>query len=246
MGEAAFAVGGRLIATDADGTWSRVDDSARLVAEALGLSTDPHSLADRSRAAAHRAPAGGGRRRLHHRDAARHAGRGAGADRRFPRTITPAALTFSGGVAEYIFGHEAGDYGDIARPLATELARELGRRTELTLTDPGQRIRATVIGASQFTVQVSGKTIYLPDPDVLPVHNVPVVHIGLDLHDDVDVAAMADAIRAGIARMDLEPGSPHGDRVFLARRPGIHAAQGGRRAPSCRRSRPRTAASCWC
>jgi ethanolamine utilization protein EutA len=54
---------------------------------------------------------------------------------------------------------------------------------------------------------VSGKTIYLPDPDVLPVHNVPVVHIGIDLHDEVDIAAMTDAIRAGIARMDLEAGS---------------------------------------
>ena len=46
--------------------------------------------------------------------------------------------------------------------------------------DPGQRIRATAIGASQFSVQVSGKTIYLPDPYVLPVRNVPVVHIALD------------------------------------------------------------------
>ncbi len=207
VGEAAFAVGGRLIATDADGTWSRVDDSARLVAEALGLSTDPHSLADEAV-----------RQRIARRLAEIAADYITGTPRDklgaalaltddCPHTIMPAALTFSGGVAEYIFGHEAGDYGDIARPLATELARELGRRTELTLTDPGQRIRATVIGASQFTVQVSGKTIYLPDADVLPVHNVPVVHIGLDLHDDVDVAAMADAIRAGIARMDLDPGS---------------------------------------
>jgi len=50
----------------------------------------------------------------------------------------------------------------------------------LPLIDPGQRIRATAIGASQFSVQVSGKTIYLPDPYVLPVRNVPVVHIALD------------------------------------------------------------------
>ena len=83
------------------------------------------------------------------------------------------ALTFSGGVAEYIFGHEADEFGDIAKLLATELTGELSRRCGLPLIDPGQRIRATVIGASQFTVQVSGKTIYLPDPDVLPVHNVP-------------------------------------------------------------------------
>jgi ethanolamine utilization protein EutA (predicted chaperonin) len=71
--------------------------------------------------------------------------------------------------------------------------------------DPGQRIRATVIGASQFTVQVSGKTIHLPGPGVLPVHNVPVVHVGLDLGGAIDGEALAAAIAAGLGRLDLEP-----------------------------------------
>ena len=35
---AAFAVGGRLLAQDDDGAWTRIDDSARLVAEELGIS----------------------------------------------------------------------------------------------------------------------------------------------------------------------------------------------------------------
>ena len=205
LGESAFAVGGRLIATDERGAWTRVDHSARLVADALGLATDAKTLADAAV-----------RRKLVRRlaaiaadyilDAPRDR---LGASLRLtddvPRAASPAALTFSGGVSEYIFRHEARDYGDIARELATELARELSTRTALPLIDPGQRIRATVIGASQFTVQVSGKTIYLPDPDVLPVHNVPVVHLGIDLSGDIDTAAMADAIRAGIAHMDLQP-----------------------------------------
>jgi ethanolamine utilization protein EutA len=41
---------------------------------------------------------------------------------------------------------------------------------------------------------------------VLPVHNVPVVHVGLDLSADIDAGALADAILAGAARMDLDPG----------------------------------------
>ena len=94
-----------------------------------------------------------------------------------PRPATPAAITLSGGVSEYVFGYESRDYGDIARALAEALRGELSRRSGLTLIDPGQRIRATVIGASQFTVQVSGKTIHLPRPGVLPVHNVPVIHV---------------------------------------------------------------------
>ena len=46
LSAAAFAAGGRLIASDAEGQWTRVDDSARLVAEELGLATSPQALAD--------------------------------------------------------------------------------------------------------------------------------------------------------------------------------------------------------
>jgi ethanolamine utilization protein EutA len=205
VGECAFAVGGRLIAADEAGAWTRVDDSAHVVADALGVSVDPQTLADEAV-----------RRRIAGRLAAIAAdyildaprdrlGAALALTEAMPRPAAPAALTFSGGVSEYIFGLEERDYGDIARLLAAELSGQLGRRTDLPLIDPGGRIRATVIGASQFTVQVSGKTIHLPDPDVLPVHNVPVVHIGIDLSGEIDRAAMTAAIRAGIARMDLEP-----------------------------------------
>ena len=206
LGEAAVAVGGRLLATDASGVWARVDDSARLVGEALGIATDPRSLADET-----------ARQRI----AACLAAIVADCILDVPnplaavlalteplrRPVAPAALTFSGGVSEYIFGHEQ-DHGDIARLLAAELCGELSRRTQLPLIDPGGRIRATVIGASQFTVQVSGKTIYLPDPDVLPVHNVPVVHLGLDFSGDIDAAAIAAAVRGGMARLDLGRDAP--------------------------------------
>jgi ethanolamine utilization protein EutA len=206
LGECAFAVGGRLLATDAAGAWTRVDDSARLVAEALGLPTDPVALADE-----------GARRQIAARLAAIAAdyivdaprdplGASLALTEDFARVVVPTAITFSGGVSEYIFAHEAREYGDIAKALAAALCAELSRRTALPLIDPGQRIRATVIGASQFTVQVSGKTIHLPDPSVLPVHNVPVVHVGLDLSADIDAGALADAILAGAARMDLDPG----------------------------------------
>ena len=120
-----------------------------------------------------------------------------------PRQPAPAALTLSGGVAEYIFGHESSEFGDIAKPLAQALTRELSGRSGLALVDPGQRIRATVIGASQFTVQVSGKTIYLPDPYVLPVRNVPVVHIAMDA-GRLDRERIGADIRGGLAEIDLD------------------------------------------
>ena len=88
----------------------------------------------------------------------------------------------------------------------------LTRRTGLPLTDPGNRIRATVIGASQFTVQVSGKTIYLPKEEALPVHNVPVVQAGVDLSGEIDGDALVASITAKLAQIDLEPRS----RVAIA------------------------------
>ena len=203
VGLAAFAVGGRLIAVDARGDWTRVDHSARLVADDLSVNVSLQTLADESV-----------RRRMAQRLAAAAAAiifdapldplaRSLTLTEPLPRKIAPAALTFSGGVAEYIFGQENSEFGDIAKPLAQALARELSAGSGLPLIDPGQRIRATVIGASQFTVQVSGKTIYLPDPYVLPVRNVPVVRITMD-SGLPDRARTAAEISTALGEIDLD------------------------------------------
>jgi ethanolamine utilization protein EutA len=128
------------------------------------------------------------------------------------RSIVPEFITFSGGVAEYIFGRETADHGDIAKPLADEIIAQLRTRISIPIIEPSERIRATVIGASQFTVQVSGKTIYLPDPGVLPVHNVPVVHLGLDLSADIDADKIVAAFSKAAGLIDLAPDA----RIALA------------------------------
>jgi len=244
LGVAAFAVGGRLLAQDERGAWTRVDDSARRVAAELGLATGPATLADaavRARIAQRLAAVAAD----YILDAPRDAlGRALLLTEELARPVAPAAITFSGGVSEYVFGYEARDYGDIARLLAGALAAELARRGAPVAIDPGQRIRATVIGASQFTVQVSGKTIYLPDPKVLPVHNVPVVHAGIDLGGAFDPTALTDAIRAGLARMDRAPAARvaiafawHGDPDY-ARIAAAGRAIAAAVAPDGRREQP--------
>ncbi len=204
LGVAAFAVGGRCIATDAQGAYTRVDDSAVAIAKELGIDTTPATLAKpdvRQRVAARLAKIAAD----YVLDAPRDPlGASFLLTEELPRHVKPTFLTFSGGVSEYIFAHEPREFGDIARPLATALVAELAKRGAPTSVDPGQRIRATVIGASQFTVQVSGKTVFIPDTSVLPVHNVPVVQAGLDLSGVIDVKTTADAIRSAISKMDLE------------------------------------------
>ncbi|HEV8016066.1 MAG TPA: ethanolamine ammonia-lyase reactivating factor EutA [Stellaceae bacterium] len=210
VSSAAFAVGGRLIATDEHGKWTRVDDSARLVAEELGLGTAPHQLADpetRDALARRLATVAADYVLGTELDAL---GEKLRLTEPLRRTARPTAFTFSGGVSEYIFGVEAQQYGDIALQLARALTKELSERSGLPLVDPGQRIRATVIGASQFTIQVSGKTIYLSDPSILPVHGIPVVHVGRTAEEAP--GELAETIRRGLVGLDLEADS----RVAIA------------------------------
>jgi ethanolamine utilization protein EutA len=202
LGVSAFAVGGRLLATDETGTWSRIDESARLAAEDLRIPVDRASFAKLD---------------VRERIAQRLAGiamqyiaglpldalgTALGLTEPLVRSVRPDAITLSGGVSEYLFGRENTEYGDIAKLLAGALRTELGRRAMVPVVDPGAGIRATVIGASQFTVQVSGKTIYLPAEGILPIHNVPVVHLELT---HLGPEAVQAALEAGIARLDLRP-----------------------------------------
>ncbi|MGC1777392.1 MAG: ethanolamine ammonia-lyase reactivating factor EutA [Xanthobacteraceae bacterium] len=114
-------------------------------------------------------------------------------------------VSFSGGVAEYIYGGEAKGFGDLGPELAGELRTRLSA-SGLQLARPDARIRATVIGASQYTMQVSGSTIFVSPLETLPLRNVPVIAPSLPLGDDIDPAAIADAIRAALKRLDLGDG----------------------------------------
>ena len=68
---------------------------------------------------------------------------------------------------------------------------------------PLQRIRATVIGASQFTAQVSGNTIYITNSDRLPLRNLQVVtvHFG-DALPTAD--RVGDFITAALERSEVD------------------------------------------
>src|SRR4029077_20020095 len=98
-------------------------------------------------------------------------------------------VTFSGGVAEYIFGWEKESFGDLGALLGEEIRKRVdawGVRLEKPaegiraavggggLKKPAEGIRATVIGASQYTTQVSGSTIFVSPMSALPLRNVPV------------------------------------------------------------------------
>ena len=123
-------------------------------------------------------------------------------------TTTPDVVTFSGGVAEYVYGRETTDYGDLALGLADAIRSAItSGRIGAEVVQPPEGIRATVIGASQFSVQVSGNTVSLSDVDVLPMQNLPVLHPRAELSAEIDAEGVAAAVHASAVRHGLEDGS---------------------------------------
>ncbi len=203
---AAFAIGGRLVAFDDDDRLVRIEGPAVEVARDAGLELAPGgklSPQDRRALVLRMVDVLVGFIRQEEPDDL------AGALMVTPpleNGIRPEVIAFSGGVSEYIYEREAAPHGDLGKALAHHLHHALtDKRIPYPVYDPGQGIRATVVGASQFSVQVSGNTIMVSSEDVLPLRNVPVVRIRTDLSGDIDPAAVAAEIAAALARNDIQP-----------------------------------------
>jgi len=203
----ALDVGARLIVLDEERRIVRIEEAGRAFGAALGLSLeagavlaeqDARSLAARMADSLFEAMRGG----------APHAG-GAALLRLDPLSFRDeiSDVSFSGGVSEYIYGGDAKGFGDIGPQLAAEVRARLGQRGP-QLARPDARIRATVIGASQYTMQVSGSTIFVSPLEALPLRNVPVIAPTLPLDEErIDAATIAAAIKATLKRLDLGDGS---------------------------------------
>ena len=118
----------------------------------------------------------------------------------------PDVVTFSGGVSEYIYARETEAFGDLGALLAKAIIqRVLGWGPRLEMPDQG--IRATVVGASQYTVQVSGSTIFVTPMEALPLRNIPVITPDLPLEGEtLDPDRIAASIHAALRRLDLHEG----------------------------------------
>jgi ethanolamine utilization protein EutA len=115
-------------------------------------------------------------------------------------------VMFSGGVSEFIYNREKTTFNDLGPMIAEEIHRRMGKFDMLVL-EPAARIRATVIGASQYTVQVSGNTVFISPEDAVPVRNIAVVAPELPLkEDDFSKDAVREATLNALRRLDLLSG----------------------------------------
>lgn len=203
-------VGARLVAWDERGIVTRLEPAGRRIGQALGLELAIGArLTERDRAqmAASMAEQLVGAIRVG--GTVGHTGESLlrGAPLRDRAGI--GAITFSGGVAEFIYGRQADRFGDLG-PLLAAAIRARARKLGTPIREAAAGIRATVIGASQYTVQLSGSTIYLAPLEVVPVRNVPVVTPSFPWDaDPFDVSAVRGAVHEALRRFDLlEPRGP--------------------------------------
>jgi ethanolamine utilization protein EutA len=115
-------------------------------------------------------------------------------------------VMFSGGVGEYVYGREERDFGDLGRRLGRALAKRLDRLPGKMLP-AGECIRATAFGASEYSVQLSGNTVYVSEPGaLLPRKNLPALQPPVRLEGPIDAATVAAAIRAHFEAFDIAEG----------------------------------------
>lgn len=201
---AAIEVGARLVAFDESGALVRLEDAARRMAARLNLELtlgQSLSSSERKRLATYEAD------RLFELVQ----GKALSAEASELMRTEPVridgpieAIVFSGGVSEFIYEHQPASFGDLGHELAGEV-RKRAEAMGVKLLEPVAGIRATVIGASQYTVQVSGNTIFVWPDNAVPVRNVPVVRPRLPLGAEIDAAEVARVLRTAVARLDLHP-----------------------------------------
>jgi ethanolamine utilization protein EutA len=199
---AAIHIGGRLQVTDSEGRITRLDPAGRHHALQAGFdwklgdiirNDDLDKVADRmatTLAQALQPPLADETRRLYLTDPITDFGRIDG-------------IMVSGGVGEYVYGRESRDFGDMGRRLGTAFRKELDRLS-WPLLPAGACIRATALGASEYTVQLSGNTSHITNPGrLLPRRNMQVVQPPLPLAEHLDPVAIAASIRAHLTAFDL-------------------------------------------
>jgi ethanolamine utilization protein EutA len=198
----ALDVGARLICCDADGTIRRVEAAGQRFGAELGLTLEPgrklaeqaaHELAARMADGLFGAMRGGSPLVA-----------GCGLLRLDPLAWRGpiGTLSFSGGVSEYIYGRETQGYGDLGAALGAEIRARVAA-FGVPLAPPAERIRATVIGAAQYTTQVSGSTIFVSPLEAVPLRSVPVIAPRFAFDDEIDATAIAAAIRMLAAQLEL-------------------------------------------
>ena len=201
---ASINVGARLVATDEDGVLERAEATARTVAEMADLDLDltvgePLDDAQKDQVA------------------------GVLADSLFEFVSKPReeyaelteeltiahtdfsledvdAISFSGGCSEFIYGSETTDFGDLGLSLGPAVM-DRAQTSQVPVERTKRGIRATVVGSTQYSVQISGNTIHTTSEDLLPVRNSQVLSVEMSIGDSFE--QVFPRVEQALERFDL-------------------------------------------
>jgi ethanolamine utilization protein EutA len=203
---AALHIGGRLIATE-NGRVSRAEPTGRHLASAAGVPVVLHdsiSADQMHQIAAHMAEL------LIQ----------AITQRPLPQSVQELFLTevpvdfdqvggivFSGGVGAYVAKQETQDFGDLGFHLGDILrGKALSNCFGAPMIEAGSAIRATALGASEYSVQLSGQTSTITAPGrCLPRRSMQVLKPAIDLGENTTAQHIETAIRDHYNAFDLDP-----------------------------------------
>ncbi|SEM95342.1 ethanolamine utilization protein EutA [Pseudomonas sp. ok272] len=137
-----------------------------------------------------------------------------------PALAAPLSLTFSGGVGELLYRHLQGEtlpgtthYGDLGIDLALAIAAHPQLVGDANRLVPENRGRATVYGLTLHNTEISGSTLFLPQPHILPLKDLPIVArlpTRASLAQLVDAITLAATSRGGACLQLLDDGAPPG------------------------------------
>ena len=206
---AAVHCGGRLLVTDERGVITRLDPQGRAHARRAGFDWQLGSTVTRAQLS----QVAGGMAQALLRVLTGRMSPADQAELMLTDTIADfgavQGVMFSGGVGEYVYGREPRDFGDLGKLFGEALRQRLDAGAlPWPLLPAGECIRATVLGASEYSVQLSGNTTYVSEPRaLLPRKNlqvVPLAHVFGDAA--VSAAEVARALQRAFTAHDLVEG----------------------------------------
>jgi ethanolamine utilization protein EutA (predicted chaperonin) len=199
---AAMSVGARLIAFDEKDRLTRIEDPARVIAgsEAAGLELD-RTVSETTRemlttrmvdclfGVILARPASTLTQKLMITDCLSQYRGLSSVDR----------VVFSGGVSEYVYGRDDVAYGDLGPLLGRGVRQRMEEAGAQLIAHSSTGIRATVIGAGEYTVQASGNTSYISSRDLLPVYARKAVR-----PEKAPPQLLGEAIQRALRKYDLD------------------------------------------
>ncbi len=208
IGTACISVGGRLLAFDSENIITRIDEPARKVINSLGLNFQiGDQITEKQKGQIAETFAEClidfiNQRKNHLMQEL------VMTDNR--PNVKIDKIVFSGGVAEWIYDDPNRDnYCDIGKLLAKSI-KDKFEKFNAPVIEPENKIRATVIGAGSYTLQVSGSTCFLDDDSLeFPLRNIPVIEVDVE-RNKLTEEYLEKQVKHALNKFDIN----EGDEIF--------------------------------